>query len=217
MRIGILGTGTVGQTIASKLVSLGHEVKLGSRTANNDKAAGWVKSAGRGASQGTFADAAAFGEVLFNCTHGMASLDVLRLAGAKNLDGKVLVDVSNPLDFSKGMPPTLSVSNTDSLAEQLQREFPNARVVKSLNTMSCHLMVEPSKVPGDHVVFVAGNDAAAKSQVTDILKKWFGWKNVIDVGDISAARGLEMILPLWLRPMGTFKWANFNFAIGAGT
>lgn len=217
MRIGILGTGVVGHTLGSKLVSLGHEVKLGSRSATNAKADAWVKSTGGGASQGTFADAAAFGEVVFNCTSGMASLEALRKAGAQNLDGKVLIDVANPLDFSKGMPPTLSVANTDSLGEQIQREFPKARVVKSLNTVTTAVMVEPSKVPGDHVIFVCGNDAAAKRQVTDILKKWFGWKNVIDLGDISNARGTEMMLALWIRLMGHFKSPNFNFVIARGS
>lgn len=217
MRIGILGTGVVGHTIGSKLVSLGHEVKLGSRSATNEKAAAWVKSAGGGASHGTFAEAAAFGEVVFNCTSGMASLEALRKADAKNLDGKVLIDVANPLDFSKGMPPTLSVANTDSLGEQIQREFPKARVVKSLNTVTTQVMVDPSKVPGDHVIFVCGNDAKAKKQVTDILKRWFGWKNVIDLGDISNARGTEMMLALWIRLMGYFKSPNFNFVISRGS
>jgi len=215
MRLGILGTGTVGQTLGTKLVSLGNEVKLGSRSASNDKVAGWVKTTGRGASHGTFADAASFGEMLFNCTSGMASLDALRQAGAKNLDGKVLVDVANPLDFSKGMPPTLAVCNTDSLGEQIQRAFPEARVVKSLNTMSARVMVDPKKVPGDHAIFVCGNDATAKSQVTELLRE-FGWKTVLDLGDISGARGAEMVLPLWVRLMGTLKSPNFNFIISRG-
>ena len=215
MRIGVLGTGTVGQTLGTKLVSLGNEVKLGSRSASNDKVAGWVKTTGRGASHGTFADAASFGEMLFNRTSGMASLDALRQAGVKNLDGKVLVDVANPLDFSKGMPPTLAVCNTDSLGEQIQREFPEARVVKSLNTMSARVMVDPKKVPGDHAIFVCGNDATAKSQVTELLRK-FGWNAVLDLGDISGARGTEMVLPLWVRLMGTLKSPNFNFIISRG-
>ena len=213
MRIGILGTGVVGQTLGAKLVSLGHEVRLGSRTAKNEKAAGWVKAAGKSASQGTFADAAAFGEIVFNCTSGTVSLDALRQAGAKNLDGKVLVDVANPLDFSKGMPPAFTVCNTDSLGEQIQREFPNAKVVKSLNTVNAFLMVDPSTVPGDHALFVSGNDAGAKAQVTDILKKGFGWKAVIDLGDITTARGTEMLLALWIRLMGKFQSPNFNFVI----
>src|SRR6184192_2318157 len=131
MKFGVLGSGMVGSAIAGKLVSRGHEVRMGSRTAANEKAAAWVSSAGKGASQGTFADAAAFGEIVFNCTSGAGSLDALKQAGAKNLEGKVLIDVANPLDFSKGMPPSLTVSNTDSLGEQIQREFPKARVVKS--------------------------------------------------------------------------------------
>src|SRR3954470_2205060 len=136
MKLGVFGTGMVGSTIATKLAQLGHEVKMGSRAAGNAKAVEWAKAAGGKASQGTFADAAAFGEVLFNCTSGGASLAALQAAGATNLAGKVLVDVSNPLDFSKGMPPTLSVCNTDSLGEQIQRAFPDAKVVKALNTVN---------------------------------------------------------------------------------
>jgi hypothetical protein len=149
---------------------------------------------------GTFAEAAAHGEIVFNATAGAASLDALRAAGAENLEGKILIDVANPLDFSSGMPPTLSVSNTDSLGEQIQRAFPGARVVKTLNTMNSNLMVDPSQVAGgDHHVFVSGNDQGAKAEVTRILQEWFGWKNVLDLGDITSARGPEMMLPLWLR------------------
>ncbi len=215
MKIGILGTGMVGNTIGSKLVQLGHDVKMGSRTANNEKAAEWVKKRGSKASQGTFADAAAHCEIVFNCTSGSVSLDALKMAGASNLKGKVLIDVSNPLDFSKGMPPSLypSLSNTTSVGEEIQKAFPEAMVVKTLNTVNCLLMVNPSLLPGDHDLFVCGNDATAKSTVTDILKNGFGWKSVIDLGDITAARGLEMILPLWVRLYGTFQSPNFNFKI----
>lgn len=212
MRIGVLGTGVVGQTVGGKLVALGHEVKLGSRSATNEKAAKWVAQQGARASQGTFADAAAFGEMVFNCTSGTASLDALRSAGAGNLAGKILVDVANPLDFSHGMPPTLSVANSDSLGEQIQREFPDVKVVKTLNTMNTAVMVDPSSVPGDHDVFVCGNDADAKARVVELLRS-FGWRTIIDLGDISAARGVEMLLPIWLRLMGTFKTATFNFHI----
>jgi predicted dinucleotide-binding enzyme len=211
MRIGILGTGMVGKAIGTKLVQLGHEVKMGSRTANNEKAAEWVK-ANKGASQGTFSDAAAFGEMLFNCTSGMGSLDALRSVGEKNLNGKVLVDVSNALDFSKGMPPSLLVCNTDSLGEQIQRAFPNVKVVKALNTMNCNLMVNPSLVKGEHDVFLCGNDAGAKTKVKELLQS-FGWKSPIDLGDLTGARGMEMILPLWLRLMGVYQSPNFNFKI----
>lgn len=213
MKIGVLGTGMVGNTIASKLAELGHEVKMGSRTANNEKAAEWVRTSGAGTSQGTFADAAAFGEIVFNCTAGSASLEAVKLAGARNLKSKILVDIANPLDFSQGMPPALTVCNKDSLAEQIQRAFPETRVVKTLNTMNCKVMVNPNLVPGDHDVFVSGNDANAKARVTEILKNWFGWRNVIDLGDITSARGTEMLLPIWLRLMGVLQTTNFNFKI----
>ena len=212
MKVGILGTGMVGSTLGSKLVQLGHEVRMGSRLANNEKAMEWKKSNGPRASHGTFADAAGFGEIVFNCTAGTASLAALTAAGASNLKGKVLVDVANPLDFSKGMPPSLAVCNTDSLGEQIQRTFPNIKVVKALNTMNCVLMVDPSLVRGEHDVFVCGNDAQAKDRVKEILKS-FGWKSVIDLGDITAARGTEMVLPLWLRLMGLFQSPKFNFKV----
>ncbi len=213
MKIGVLGTGTVGETIGTKLAQLGHEVRMGSRTANNDKAAAWVKQNGAKASQGTFADAAAFGEILFNCTSGKATLDALRMAGAGNLNGKVLIDIANPLDFSRGMPPSLLICNTDSLGEQIQRAFPEAKVVKSLNTMTARIMVNPAQLSDDHVVFVGGNDAEAKATVTMILKDWFGWKSVIDLGDITTARGTEMLLPLWVSLMGNLGTPVFNFKI----
>jgi predicted dinucleotide-binding enzyme len=210
MKFGVLGSGMVGSTIATKLVSLGHEVKMGSRDAANPKAKAWIDKAGRGASQGTFADAAAFGEIVFNCTNGMGSLDALKSAGAAALRGKILVDVANPLDFSKGMPPTLFVGNNDSLGETIQRTFPEAKVVKALNTVNASVMVEPGRVRGDHDLFVAGNDAGAKAQVVRLLKEEFGWKNVNDVGDITAARAMEAYLHLWLRLYGALQTADFN-------
>jgi predicted dinucleotide-binding enzyme len=213
MKIGVIGSGMVGSTIGTKLVQLGHEVKMGSRSATNDKATAWVESAGAQASQGTFADAAAFGEIVFNCTAGVGALSALQAAGAKNLADKILIDVSNPLDFSKGMPPTLSVCNTESLGEQIQRALPETKVVKTLNTLTANLMVDRSLLAGEHDVFVSGNDASAKGRVVEILKGWFGWKNVIDLGDISTARGTEMLLPIWLRLMGALQTHIFNFHI----
>lgn len=214
MNIAILGTGMVGSAIGGKLLQLGHKVKMGSRAANNEKAAAWVKAGGADASQGTFADAAAFGEILFNCTSGGGALEALKAAGADNLKGKLLIDVSNPLDFSKGMPPSLSVCNTDSLAERIQKAFPEAKVVKSLNTTNAMLMVNPAQLAGgDHTMFLCGNDAEAKAKTTDILKNWFGWKDILDLGDLTAARGQEMILPIWLRLYGSLKTPNFNFKI----
>ena len=213
MNIGIIGTGIVGQTLGTKLVQLGHSVKMGSRSGGNEKTTAWAEAAGNNASVGTFADAANHGEIIFNCTSGMVSLDALHAAGEENLEGKILIDVSNPLDFSKGFPPTLSVCNDDSVGEQIQRAFPKAKVVKTLNTVNCQLMVNPALVPGEHDLFVSGNSTDAKVEVTRILKEWFGWKNVIDLGDITTARGVEQLLPIWVRLMSLFKSAQFNFHI----
>lgn len=214
MKIGILGTGIVGNTIGSKLIELGHEVKMGSRTANNEKAQEWVSASGANASQGTFADAASFGEVVFNCTKGIASLEALNEAGAENLSGKVLIDLANPLDFSNGFPPFLapSLSNTTSLGEEIQKAFPQTKVVKTLNTMNCTLMVNASLVPGEHDVFLCGNDAEAKEKVKEILR-WFGWQSPTDLGDLSAARATEMLLPMWVRLYMQQNSADFNFKI----
>jgi predicted dinucleotide-binding enzyme len=212
MRFGVLGTGMVGTTIATRLVELGHEVKLGSRRAGGDKAKGWVGHAGARASEGSFADAAKFGEIVFNCTSGDGALEALGMAGADNLAGKILVDVSNPLDFSKGMPPTLSIFNDDSLGERIQRTFPQAKVVKTLNTVNAKLMVDASRVPGEHTLFVSGNDAQAKARVLELLGQ-FGWKDILDLGDISTARGTESYLPLWLRLYGALGTAEFNIRL----
>jgi predicted dinucleotide-binding enzyme len=215
MKIGVLGTGMVGNAIATKLFHIGHEVKMGSRTADNAKAIEWTKDKGHCATNGTFADAAAFGPLVFNCTSGGASLEALNLAGAENLKGKILIDVANPLDFSKGMPPSLipSLSNTTSLGEEIQKAFPDTKVVKTFNTMNCLLMVNPSLVPGDHDVFVCGNDAHAKEAVKAMLTEEFGWKSIVDLGDISGARGTEQLLPIWIRLYGINKSPNYNFKI----
>jgi predicted dinucleotide-binding enzyme len=204
----------VGQTIGSKLVSLGHTVKLGSRSASNEKAKEWAQKVGEKASVGTFADAASFGELVFNCTSGAASIEALRAAGRQNLEGKVLIDIANPLDFSKGMPPTLFTGSSDSLGEMVQRELPGTKVVKTLNTVNCYLMVDArSLADGEHDMFVAGNDAAAKAQVTGLLKSWFGWKHVTDIGDIAASRGTESYVALWVRLWGSLNTPNFNVRI----
>lgn len=215
MQIGILGTGIVGNTIGTKLVQLGYKTMMGSRTANNNKAALWVTAAGKGAFQGTFADAAKFGELIFNCTQGMISLEALKLAGKENLKGKILIDICNPLDFSKGMPPSLTVCNTDSLGEQIQREFFETKVVKTLNTVNCEVMVNPKLVNnGDHDIFLSGNDAEAKQKVKELLLS-IGWKeeNLNDLGDITSARAVEMMLPLWVRLMGKLGTAKFQFKV----
>jgi predicted dinucleotide-binding enzyme len=185
MRFGVLGTGVVGTTLAAKLRELGHDVKVGSRDGSKG--------------DGTFGDVAAHGELVLNCTAGAASLTALEQAGDENLRGKVLIDVANPLDFSGGFPPRLTVCNDDSLAEQIQRRFPEARVVKTLNTVGAPVMVEPGIVPGEHTIFVAGDDEAAKEEVIQLLES-IGWsrERVIDLGGIEASRGPEMYLPLWI-------------------
>jgi predicted dinucleotide-binding enzyme len=197
MEIGVLGTGLVGRTIGTKLWQLGHQVMLGSRDEANPTAIAWAKKlGGPHALYGSFRNAGAFGEIVFNCTLGAASVDVLKQVGADNLKGKILIDTSNPIDYSKEKM-TLFVCNNDSLGEQIQREFPEARVVKTLNTMNANVMVEPDKVPGRSDVFVSGDDPEAKAEVTRILREWFGWKAIIDLGDITTSRGVEMFLPLW--------------------
>jgi predicted dinucleotide-binding enzyme len=214
MEIGVLGTGMVGQTIGSKLVQLGHEVMMGSRDAANPKAITWANREGRHALHGTFANAAAFGEIVFNCTLGSASLEALHQAGAKNLKGKILIDVSNPINCSTEHL-SLTVCNIDSLGEQIQRTFPETRVVKALNTMNCNLMVKPSKLVERTDVFISGDDADAKIVVTKILREWFGWKSVIDLGDITTARGVEMFLPLWSSLRRVVSAERFNLKIVA--
>lgn len=206
----------VGETIASRLVELGHEVMMGSRTADNEKATAWIAKAGTTASAGTFEQSAAFGEVIFNCTLGAGSLEALAMAKEDNLRGKVIVELSNPLDFSKGMPPSLFVSNTDSLGEQIQKRFPEAKVVKALNTMWCGLMVNPRMLSENHVTFVCGNDDGAKDQVKGILRS-FGWhdEEILDLGDITGARCTESYLPLWLRIYGATQNGAFNIKLVA--
>lgn len=213
MKIAVLGTGMVGETIASKLVELGHEVRMGSRSATNEKAAAWSARAGERASHGDFADAAQFGELVFVCTLGAAAIAALQAAGEANLAGKVVVDITNPLDFSRGFPPRLFVVGDDSLGEQIQRAFPTARVVKALNTINCSVMVDAGRVPGDHATFIAGNDAGAKAVVRELLTEGFGWQDVVDLGDITGARATEAYLLLWLRLFGALKTADFNVEI----
>ncbi|MFL5480778.1 MAG: NADPH-dependent F420 reductase [Gemmatimonadaceae bacterium] len=213
MKIGILGTGIVGKTLGTALAKRGHDVRMGSRKSGGEKARAWVKDSAGKTSEGSFADAAGFGEIVFNCTAGQASLDALRQAGALNLRGKIIIDVSNPLDFSKGMPPTLSVCNNDSLGEQIQKAFPDSHVVKTLNTVTTAVMVDPSIIPGTHTMFISGNDANAKNAVTKLLKEEFGWKEILDLGDLSAARAQEMYLPLWLRLYMKLQTANVNIHV----
>jgi len=212
MKIGVLGTGVVGQTIASKLVQLGHEAMMGSRDAAHPRAIVWAKEEGVRASFGTFENAAAFGEIVFNCTLGSASLQALTLAGAENLRGKILIDISNPVDYSTEIW-TMTVSSTDSLGEQIQRAFPEARVVKTLNTMNANVMVDPAKLSEKSDVFVGGNDIEAKAVVVAILRDWFGWKSIIDLGDITTSRGVEMFVLLWQNLQRIVRSPRFNIRV----
>ena len=217
MRFGVLGTGVVGGAVAGRLVELGHEVTMGARTAGGEKAAGWARDAGERAHEGTFADAAAFGEVVINATAGAHSLEALHAAGSANLRGKLLVDIANALDHSRGFPPALTVCNTDSLGEQIQAAFPEVRVVKTLNTVNTSVMVHPEVAPGG-VVFMSGNDERAKAETAAMLVK-IGWprKDIVDLGDITTARGPEMYMALWLRLLRALGTPRFNLAIVRGS
>lgn len=211
MRYGVLGTGVVGQTLGSALIGLGHDVCMGSRSASNEAAVAWASTHGDAARVGTFAEAAAFGEVVVNGTAGVHSLAALDAAGPSALAGKVVVDVANPLDFTGGFPPRLSVAGDDSLAEQIQRAFPGVQVVKALNTVTASVMVDPGSLPEPTDLFIAGDDAAAKAVVTDLLVD-LGWSRdrVRDLGGLSAARATETYLLLWISLMGALGTAAFN-------
>ena len=210
MRIGVLGSGMVAQAISARLAELGYEVMIGTRDA--EKLKGWQSSNQR-VMIGSFAETAAHGETVFNATNGAASLQALSMAGAENLSGKILVDVSNPLDFSNGFPPSLTVFGTDSLAEQIQRAFPLTKVVKTLYTVTARIMVYPLEVAnGDHHVFISANDVEAKSQVMELLRS-FGWVNIFDLGDLSTARGTEAYLLLWVRLFGAMNTGMINIKI----
>ena len=223
MRIGILGSGMVGQNLGAVLAAHGHDVVLGTRTPEAlDEKRGygaqslgeWLQQVAKRGRVGSFRDAAMHGEVVLNATNGIGALEALRLAGAENLRGKILMDISNPLDFSKGMPPTLFICNDDSLGERIQAEFPDARVVKTLNTTTTYVMGDPRQLAGgDHTIFVSGNDAAAKQQVAGYLADWFGWQDIMDLGDITTARGTEMLLPIWVRLWSALGTPMFNFKV----
>jgi len=212
MKFGILGSGMVATTIGAKLIELGHEVMLGTRSP--DKLRDWAAQVGGKAQIGSFEAAARHGDWLVNATSGSGALEALKLAGEANLNGKILIDISNPLDFSQGMPPTLFVCNTDSLGEQIQRTYPQAKVVKTFNTLTAALMVDPQSLSeGEHTLFICGDDPDAKAQVIEFLSSEMGWRDVIDLGDISSARATEMLLPLWIRLYMKFGTPRVQFKI----
>ncbi len=196
MKVGILGSGDVGRALGKGFVNAGYSVKIGSRKPDSEKIKAWIKETGNRASAGTFAEAAAYGDFAVLAVLGTAAEQVIELAGASSFADKLVIDVTNPLDFSKGMPPGLFVGVTDSLSESIQRKLPQAKIVKCFNTVPNSQMVDPTFK--DVEMLICGNDAAAKLSVAEILKK-FGWKGSIDVGGIEGARWLEALVPLWTR------------------
>jgi predicted dinucleotide-binding enzyme len=197
MKIGVLGTGDVGKALGNGFVALGHEVRMGSRSATSDKALAWTKEMGPKASAGTFADAASFGEVIVLATLGVANEEVLKAAGPEKLRGKIVIDATNPLDFSGGVPPKLAVSGNDSAGERVQRLLPGAHVVKAFNIVGNALMFRPELPGGPPDMFIAGNNDEAKRKVTAILKE-FGWGAVYDLGGIESSRYLEAMCMVWV-------------------
>jgi predicted dinucleotide-binding enzyme len=224
MKIGIIGSGVVAQTLGAKLIELGHDVVLGTRDpAKLDEKKNmavtlreWLAKVNKANKQGrvaTFQEAAAHGDLLFNATHGQASVEALKLAAANKVGTKVLIDTSNELDFSKGMPPGALASQSNCLGERIQAAFPNLKVVKSLNTIGAPVMVAPQALAGgEHTVFVSGNDAPAKAAAAELLKS-FGWRDVLDLGDISSARGPEMYMAMWLRLWGATGTGMLNVKV----
>lgn len=216
MKVAVLGTGMVGKALAARIAELGHEVTVGARDATSESLTAFEEL--EGVDTADFAGAARDAELVINATNGMHSLEALAAAG--NLGGKVVLDVANELDASSGMPPKPLAGPDNSLGRKIQEAFPAAHVVKSLNTMNCNIMVDPSLVPGDHVVFVSGDDGGAKSTVTGLLKQ-FGWRDeqIVDLGGIDSAASAEMMMSIWLRVMmarGGFGAGPFNFAINSG-
>ena len=218
MNIAVLGTGMVGETIATALIAKGHNVKMGSRSANNEKAAAWVSKSNSHASQGDFNDAAAFGELVFLCLNGAYALDAVSSVEGNNVKDKIVIDITNPLDFSKGLPPRLleGLNNSTSLGEEIQKLIPAAKVVKTLNTVNCNVMVNPKLINnGDHSLFICGNDADAKNKVKNFLVDTFGWKseNLLDLGGIEASRGAEAYVPFWVMMMQATGSPMFNIKV----
>lgn len=217
MKIGVLGTGMVGNALATKLVGLGHEVTMGARQSGNERALHWAERAGEAGSQSSFAGAADFGELIVNATSGMASISALEAGGEEALAGKVLIDVANPIASGSGSPPQLGFCNDDSLGERIQARFPGTRVVKALNTVNASVMTDPGQLGEPTSVFVCGEDAEAKETVAGLLAD-FGWQRdqIVDLGGIEAARGTEMYLALWLRAMFAVGNPMFNVRLVRG-
>jgi len=218
MKIGVLGTGVVGEAIATALINKGHHVMIGSRTANNEKTTAWKKNIGNNASTGTFAEAALHGELIFTCLNGEYALDAIDTIDTENLAGKIVIDVTNPLDFTQGMPPRIleNLGNSNSLGEEMQKAAPKAFVIKTLNTVNYNLMVDARKVNnGDHNLFICGNDMNAKNKAKHFLVDNFHWRadRLIDLGGIEGARAIEAIVPFWVLVYQSLGTPLFNFKI----
>jgi len=218
MKIGVLGTGVVGEAIATALINKGHHVMIGSRTANNEKTTAWKKNIGNNASTGTFAEAALHGELIFTCLNGEYALDAIDTIDTENLAGKIVIDVTNPLDFTQGMPPRIleNLGNSKSLGEEMQKAAPGAFVIKTLNTVNYNLMVDARKVNnGDHNLFICGNDMNAKNKAKHFLVDNFHWRadRLIDLGGIEGARAIEAIVPFWVLVYQSLGTPLFNFKI----
>jgi len=210
IRIGILGSGEVGRTLGRGFAAHGYSVKIGSRTPDNEKLKDWRKQVQGDASTGTFAETAAFGDILVFSALGSAIDDVISLAGPRNFSGKLLIDTTNPLDFSKGRPPGLFTGLNDSLGERIQQKLPSARVVKCFNTVPNSRMINPGDRTAE--MLICGNDAEAKSQVSQILKE-LGWAGAIDIGGIAESRWLEALVPLWVRTASSLNSWNAMFKV----
>jgi len=218
MKIGVLGTGVVGEAIATALINNGHHVMMSSRRASNEKTAAWKKNAGKNAFTGTFAEAALHGEIIFTCLNGEYALDAIDTIDKENLAGKIVIDVTNPLDFTQGMPPRIleSLGNSKSLGEEIQKAAPGAFVIKTLNTVNYNLMVDARKVnSADHNLFLCGNDVNAKTKAKHFLVDNFHWRadRLVDLGGIESARAIEAIVPFWVLVYQSLGTPLFNFKI----
>jgi predicted dinucleotide-binding enzyme len=207
MKIGIIGSGTVGQQLGNGLLKLGHQVRISTR--DETKLVEWKNSAGENAASGSFQDAAIFGEVIVIATSWNGTINAINLAGIDNFSNKIVIDVTNPLDFSQGVPPRFSATLGNSGGEQIQKMLPDAQVVKAFNIISAYIMIDAPREEGVPDLFIAGNDNDAKTFVNDIAMKW-GWGSVIDLGDISQSFFLETLAHLWI--IYGFKNNNWTHA-----
>jgi 8-hydroxy-5-deazaflavin:NADPH oxidoreductase len=214
-RVGVLGSGDVGRRLASGFRSRGHDVMIGSRHPGKPELHEWLSGDGTGIAAGTFAEAAAHGELIVLAVLGSAAEEAIADAGPKNFGGKVVIDATNPLDFSGGFPPKLSVTGADSLGERVQRALPDAKVVKAFNTIGNPYFVDPSFSEGQPTMLIAGDDEGAKHTVRDVLAD-FGWSDVVDIGGIEGSRELEAICIVWVKIGGTRGSWDHGFKLLVG-